>query len=68
VFGLPGPDKLALELNLPILDAEERLRTGCADDEVYSLMLAATGSEDEASAALTERVSWRLKKNQTPDV
>ncbi len=68
MFGLPGPDKLALELNRPILDAERRLRAGCDDGEVYDLMLTATGDEEAASQALAERIAHRLRQNQTPDV
>jgi len=68
VFGLPGPDKLALELNRPVLEAERRLRAGCRDDEVYGLMLTATGDEDAAAAAYTERLAAVLKKGGTPEV
>jgi len=68
VFGLPGPDKLALELNRPILAAERRLRAGCRDDEVYDLMLAATGDPDAAAEAYTARLAAVMKTGATPDV
>ena len=64
MFDLPGPDKLALQLNLPVLEAEDRLRAGCGDDEVYDLVLLATGDEEAAAQALADRIAHRLRKNQ----
>lgn len=68
MFDLPGPQKLALDLARPVLQAEDRLRAGCADDEVYDLTLAATGDEEQASAAATARAACRLRQGGTPDV
>ncbi len=68
MFGLPGPDKLALELNRPVLDAERRLRAGCPDDQVYDLVLTVTGDPDAASAAYAERIAAVMKRGGTPDV
>lgn len=68
VFDLPGPQKLALLLARPVLEAEERL-VGCRDDEVYDLTMTATGGDEEAAAAaMTDRAAWRLSRNQTPDM
>lgn len=49
--------------------AEEKLARGdVPDDQVYDLVLAATGSEEMAAAALTARCMWRLRRNETPQV
>lgn len=68
MFDLPGPDKLALELSRPAIEAERRLRAGCRDEDVYDLVLAATGSEEAAAAAATERAAARLRARETPGV
>lgn len=50
------------------LIAEERLRAGCGDDEVYDLVLQATGSEELASDALSARIMKKLRQGDTPEV
>ena len=65
VFDLPGGVKLALEANRPILEAEDELRAGCSDDRLYDLMILATGSEEAASQALTDRIAERLRRGES---
>lgn len=48
------------------LGAEERLRAGVRDDEVYDVVLAATGSVPQAQKALTKRIADRLRRGETP--
>lgn len=57
--------KLALESALPALEAEDEIRRGkVADDRVYDVVLAATGSEELASRAHAERIMLRLKQHR----
>ncbi len=57
-------DLLAYSENMKILEAEEELRAGVDDDDrVYDLVLAATGSAERASEALTARIVARQKQN-----
>ena len=51
-----------------ILEAEEELVSGAPDSRVYDLVLAITGSEEKASAALTERIEARHRRNERPEV
>lgn len=61
--------RIALEAALPVLRAEEELAAGgVADDRLYDVVLAATGSEDAAHAAREERVRVRLRRGETPAV
>lgn len=68
VFGLPGPDRLALDMARPAIEARDRLRAGCRDAEVYDLVLAVTGSEEQASEAYASRIAARLKRGERPEV
>jgi len=53
---------------MKILEAEERLARGCADNEVYDLVLAVTGSEERASEAYAERLMVRQKRDEVADI
>lgn len=51
------------------MQAEDRLREGCGDQEVYDLVLVATGGDEEAaSAAYTARLEARLAAGETPNI
>lgn len=63
-FDLPGGVKLALELNRPVIEAQDALKGPVADDQLFDLMLAAGYSRDEASDALSARVADKLRHNQ----
>ncbi len=65
---LTPAQKLELEAHMDALRAEDELREGVPDDRVYDAVLRATGSEDRASAALTARISAKLRRGQTPEV
>lgn len=56
--------KLALDLARPILDAEEELKGPVADNRLYDAVLAATGDEETASAALSHRIQQRQRANE----
>lgn len=60
--------KLALDMARPILEAEEELKGPVSDDRIYDVVLAATGDEEVASAALTERILQRQRRNETVDI
>lgn len=66
--GLTPARNLELEGAMRVLEAEEELKTGVPDDRVYDLVLAATGSEDQASAAYSLRLMQRMKRDEKPDV
>ena len=51
-----------------ILKAEEEMAAGVRDADVYDVVLAATGSEERASAAESERIAAVMKRGETPDV
>lgn len=53
---------------MDVLRAEKRLREGCSDDEIYDLVLTATGSEEKASDALAARIMNRLRRGETVEV
>lgn len=53
---------------MAVLEAEQELRDGAADDRVYDLVLTVTGSEDKASEVYAARLLARLKRNETPEV
>lgn len=53
---------------IPVLDAEDELKAGVADDRVYDVVLRATGSEERASAALTERVAEKLRRDERAEI
>ena len=64
---LPPARKLALRLALPVLRAEEELAAGgVPDGRLYDLVLAATGSEAAAAAALERRYAERLRRGERP--
>jgi hypothetical protein len=52
---------------MPTLEAEERLKAGpVGDAELFDLILAATGSEDAALDAVSERLMERLRNGEKP--
>ncbi len=61
-------DKIVLAENMKALEAEDELRAGCPDNRVYDLVLAATGSEERASAALAERIADVQRRGGTADI
>ena len=68
---LKPAQKIELEINLAILEAEEELAGAYGpvpDSRVYDLVLLATDSEERASAAQAARWLARLKRNETPEV
>lgn len=44
------------------------MNAGVADDRVYDVVLAATGSEERASRALQARIEAKLRRGEKPDV
>jgi hypothetical protein len=58
-------EKLELETAMDAIRAEEKLRAGCHDTEVYDLVLRATGSAERAEKATAKRMAERLRNNQT---
>lgn len=69
MFGLSRADKLHLSAAVPILEAEEWLKSGnVPDKQLYDVVLHVTGSEERAAAALADRIESRLAKGQRPDV
>ena len=56
--------KLVLERAMFILEAEEELKKPVPDGRVYDLVLAATGSEEKASAAMSQRIAYRLRRGE----
>ena len=60
-----GPSLLALEGAMEVLEAERELKKGdVPDHRVYDLVLAATGSEERAEAALQERIKARNRRHE----
>lgn len=55
--------KLELESHMLVLEAEDELRSGCADERVYDLVLLVTGSEDRASEAHAKRALEAMKRS-----
>lgn len=53
---------------MPALEADEELKDGVADDRLYDLVLAATGSADRAAEALQARIAWRLRRGEKAEV
>ena len=51
-----------------MLEAEEELKGPVADNRLHAVVLAATGSEEAASAALTYRVEQRLRRGEPQDI
>ncbi|VTT96564.1 unnamed protein product [Gemmataceae bacterium] len=48
---------------MPVLRAEEELARGNVPDaRVYDVVLAATGSEEQASKAYAARLAWRMEQ------
>lgn len=48
---------------MPVLRAEEELARGnIPDGRVYDVVLAATGSEEQASKAFAARLAWRMEQ------
>jgi hypothetical protein len=65
VFELPPAEKLRLELAMPILEAEDRLKAGLVPDEaIFDTVLLVTGSRDAAEAATIARMNARLDRGQ----
>lgn len=64
VVPMDGPAKLAFEAAMPILDAEQELKKPVPDDRVYDVILAKTGSEEQAADALFERIQYRLRRDE----
>lgn len=60
--------KLALEINRPALEAEEALKGPVADDQLYELVLQATGDEEQAAAALSARIADKNRKGEWVDI
>jgi hypothetical protein len=51
---------------MPAIEADEELRAGPVPDaKLYDLVLAATGSEERAAAALSGRIALRNRRNET---
>lgn len=61
-------EKIRRAAAVPILLAEEELRAGVADDRVYDAVLAATGSAEKASEALTRRVAERHRRGERAEI
>jgi hypothetical protein len=55
---------LILQSALPILEAESELREAVPDHRVYDVMLAITGDKDKAGKALSDRIAYRLRRNE----
>ena len=49
---------------MAVIEAEDAMKDFVPDDRVYDVVLAATGSEERASAALTARLAERLRRNE----
>ena len=53
---------------MPVLEAEAELKQPVPDSRIYDVVLAATGSEDAAAAALTDRIAARLRRGEKAEV
>lgn len=60
--------KLVLEANMAAIEADDVMRQGVADDRVYDVVLAATGSVKRAEEALRDRIAWRLRRGEKAKV
>lgn len=65
---MTGPELLALETAMPILDAEIELKGEVPDNRIYDVVLVATGDEEVASSALTHRIEQRHRRDEQPDI
>ena len=62
-------ERIVYLANIERLEAQEEIRRGnVPDNRVYNVVLAATGSKDEASKALSARIAWQQERGRTPDV
>ncbi len=61
-------DKVVRQANMAVLKAEEELEAGVADDRVYDVVLAATGSKDMAADALSARIAARQNSGVKPEI
>lgn len=65
MFGLPTAARDSLRRCKPVLEAEDRLAAGVADDdELYDTVLAATGDVGAAQDALYARKKDRLERGE----
>jgi hypothetical protein len=49
---------------MDILEAEAELKKPVPDAKVYDLILRVTGSEEKAAAAMSERIAYRLRREE----
>jgi hypothetical protein len=70
VGGLTPQERFRLAAAIPVLEAEDALKTPGAipDKQLYDVVLTATGDEEQAMTALESRVKYRIAKGQTPDL
>ena len=61
-------ERIVLDANMKVLEAEEELKAGVADADVYDTVLRATGSEERASAAMTARIADVQRRGQKADL
>ena len=64
IFDLPPGIRLTLQASMSILEAEDRLKAGVPDDQLYDVAIAAGLTPDEASELLSQRIAGRLRKNE----
>lgn len=68
-MALPSADKLALEVNMGSIQAEEFLRDyghELTPESLHRLTLEATGSRHAADTAYKARVAELLRRGETP--
>lgn len=68
MFGADGPQVLALEVSLPVIEAEQELKGPVSDARLYDVVLAATGDEDVAWEARSARIADRLRNREPVEV
>jgi hypothetical protein len=61
---LTGPEKLALDGAMTILEAEQEAKQPVSDSRIYDLVLAITGDKEKAGKALSDRIAFRLRRNE----
>ena len=68
MFELDGPQVLALDHSMPIIEAEQELKGPVSDARLYDVVLAAYGDEDVAWAAQSARIADRLRNREAVDI
>ena len=64
MFGLPAAVVDTLRRAWPMLEAEDRLKAGVPDRELFDAVLAATADEDAAHEALYQRQAYRTRRGE----